>query len=101
MKHETLIPRSLFTLHGYTAKPCFVRKLLDVEDRIILVATLTLLGKRLPQLKAVVNKWQNHFAKTEEGVLQYDWYLSENLDIIEVFKTYVNSEAVLFYFNNY
>lgn len=72
-----------------------------MEDRIILIATLTLLDKRLPQLKAAVKKLQNHCAKTEEGMLQYDWYLSENSDTIKVFETYVNSEAVLFHFDNY
>ena len=75
--------------------------LLEMEDRIILIATLRLLDNRLSELKAAVQELQKHCVKTEQGMLQYDWYLSENSDIIKVFETYVNSEAVLFHFDNY
>jgi quinol monooxygenase YgiN len=72
-----------------------------MEDRIILIATLKLLDKRSSELKRVVKCLQEHCAKTEEGMLQYDWYLSDNSDTIKVFETYVHSEAVLFHFDNY
>ena len=34
-------------------------------------------------------------------MLQYDWYVSESSNTIKVFETYVDSDAVLFHFDNY
>jgi len=72
-----------------------------MEDRIIIVATLTLLDDRLSELQEVVKELQEHCLKTEKGILQYDWYVSENSNTIKVFETYTDSEAVLFHFDNY
>jgi len=55
----------------------------------------------LTELQKVVKELQGHCLSTEKGMLQYDWYLSENDDTIKVFETYANSEAVLFHFDNY
>tara|TARA_B110000977_G_C11057369_1_gene484599 strand:+ start:1705 stop:2067 length:363 start_codon:yes stop_codon:yes gene_type:complete len=71
-----------------------------MKDRIIIIATLELLNSKLSELKEVVVELQDHCYKTEEGMLQYDWYVSENTNTIKVFETYVNSEAVLIHFDN-
>lgn len=72
-----------------------------MEDRIIIIATLKLLDNQLPQLQEVVKELQAYCTKTEEGMLQYDWYVSEEEHTIKVLETYTNSEAVLFHFDNY
>ena len=72
-----------------------------MEDRIIIIATSKLIDNQLPQLQEVVKELQAHCSKTEEGMLQYDWYISEDSGTIKVLETYVNSEAVLFHFDNY
>ena len=71
-----------------------------MEDRIILIATAKLIGNQLPQLQEVVQELQAHCTNTEKGMLQYDWYISED-STIKVLETYTNSEAVLFHFDNY
>lgn|GEM_PF-1377895 len=76
-------------------------KLLNMEDRIIVIATLKLIDNKLAELKAAVEKLQEHCATTEKGMLQYDWYVSEDMKTIKVLETYTNSEAVLFHFDNY
>jgi len=72
-----------------------------MEERIIIIATLKLIEYQLPDLKKVVKELQNHCLETEKGMLQYDWYLSEDKTTIKVLETYTNSEAVLFHFDNY
>jgi len=72
-----------------------------MEDRIIIIATSKLIENQLPQLREVIKELQAHCAKTEEGMLQYDWYISEDSSTIQVLETYTNSEAVLFHFDNY
>jgi len=72
-----------------------------MEDRITLIANLELLDDKLSELQQVVIDLQNHCKKTEEGMLQYDWYKAEDSNSIKVLETYVNSEAVLFHFDNY
>jgi len=72
-----------------------------MEDRILIIATSKLLDNKLSELQEAVRELQTYCAKTEKGMLQYDWYLSENDDTIKVFETYANSEAVLFHFDNY
>jgi len=71
-----------------------------MENRIIIIATLKLVGNKLKELQKTVMDLQSHCAKTEHGMLQYDWYVSENSDTIKVLETYKNSEAVLFHFDN-
>lgn len=71
-----------------------------MKDRIIIIATLKLIDNKLPQLKEAVQKLQAHMEKTENGMMQYDWYVSEADDTIKVLETYKNSEAVLFHFDN-
>ncbi len=72
-----------------------------MEDRITLIATLKLIDNRVSQLQEVVKELQAYCSETETGMLQYDWYLSENSDTIKVLETYTNSEAVLFHFDNH
>jgi len=72
-----------------------------MKDRIIIIATLKLIENKLPHLQETVKELQEHCYKTEKGMLQYDWYISENSNIIKVLETYTNSEAVLFHFDNY
>ena len=72
-----------------------------MEDRIIIIATLRLLDNKLPQLQEAVRELQEHCSETEKGMLQYDWYVSENSNTIKVLETYANSEAVLFHFDNH
>jgi len=72
-----------------------------MEDRIIIIATLRLIENKLDQLQKTVIELQNHCSKTEEGMLQYDWYISKETGTIKVLETYNNSEAVLFHFDNY
>ena len=72
-----------------------------MKNRIILIATLELLDDKLSELESVVRDLQDHCKKTEEGMLQYDWYKAENSNTIKVLETYTNSEAVLFHFDNY
>lgn len=72
-----------------------------MKDRIIIIATLELLDNNFPQLEKVVKELQMHCSKTEKGMLQYDWYISEDSKTIKVLETYTNSEAVLFHFDNY
>lgn len=72
-----------------------------MKERIIVIATLKLRENRRTQLQQTVKELQEHCKVTEEGMLQYDWYLSESTGIIKVLETYANSEAVLFHFDNY
>ncbi len=72
-----------------------------MEDRITIIATLTLVDNQLTELQDVVKELQEHCSKTEKGMLQYDWFVSENGNTLKVLETYVNSEAVLFHFDNY
>ncbi len=72
-----------------------------MKDRIIIIATLELLNNKLSDLEEVVRELQEHCSQTEEGMLQYDWYVSEDNKTIKVLETYTNSEAVLFHFDNY
>jgi quinol monooxygenase YgiN len=72
-----------------------------MKDRIIIIATLKLIDNRISQLKEVVEELQAHSSKTEAGMLQYDWYVSDNSDTIKVLETYTNSDAVLFHFDNH
>lgn len=72
-----------------------------MKDRIIIIATLKLVNNKLSELKAVVQELQEHCSRTEKGMLQYDWYVSEETNTIKVLETYTNSEAVLFHFDNY
>lgn len=71
-----------------------------MENRIIIIATLKLVDNRLDELQKTVMDLQSHCSKTENGMLQYDWYISENSNTIKVLETYKNSEAVLFHFDN-
>jgi len=71
-----------------------------MKERIIIIATLKLIENKLPDLQKVVKEMQAHFLQTENGMLQYDWYLSEEETTIKVLETYINSEAVLFHFDN-
>ena len=52
-----------------------------MEDRIILIATAKLIDNQLPQLQEVVQELQAHCTNTEKGMLQYDWYISEDSTI--------------------
>lgn len=72
-----------------------------MEDRIIIIATLRLLDNKLSKLQEAVKELQEYCSKTEKGMLQNDWYASENSNTIKVLETYTNSEAVLFHFDNY
>lgn len=72
-----------------------------MTNRIIIVATLKLIDNKLAELQKAVKELQEFCLNTEPGMLQYDWYLSESDNTIKVFETYVNSEAVLFHFDNY
>ena len=72
-----------------------------MEDRIIIIATSKLLDNQLASLQEVIKELQAHCAQTEQGMLQYDWYISEDSSTIKVLETYENSEAVLFHFDNY
>ncbi len=72
-----------------------------MEDRILIIATLKLLDNKLPELQKAVEELQAYCSKTEKGMLQYDWYMSEHTNTIKVFETYTNSDAVLFHFDNY
>lgn len=72
-----------------------------MENRIIIIATLELLDSKLSELQAEVKDLQAHCRKTEVGMLQYDWYVSESTKTIKVLETYADSEAVLFHFDNY
>ena len=72
-----------------------------MADRIIVIATLELVGDNLSELQAVVTELQQHCRQTEEGMLQYDWYKADNSSTLKVLETYVDSEAVLFHFDNY
>lgn len=74
---------------------------MNMEDRIIIIATLKLVDNKLPELQQTVQELQEHCLKTEDGMLQYDWYVSEDNTTIKVLETYTNSEAVLFHFDNY
>ncbi|EAY24637.1 hypothetical protein M23134_00589 [Microscilla marina ATCC 23134] len=60
-----------------------------------------MLDNQLSQLQEVVQELQAHCTNTEEGMLQYDWYVSDDSTTIKVLETYVNSEAVMFHFDNY
>ena len=72
-----------------------------MENRIIIIATLKLVENKLNELKKTVKELQSHCSKTEKGMLQYDWYISENSNTIKVLETYKDSEAVLFHFDNF
>ena len=72
-----------------------------MKDRIIIIASLRLKEGQRKNLEKTVKELQAHCDKTEAGMLQYDWYLSETTDTIKVLETYENSEAVLFHFDNY
>lgn len=72
-----------------------------MEERIIVIATLELVDDKLSELQAVINELQQHCRQTEDGMLQYDWYKADNSSTIKVLETYVDSEAVLFHFDNY
>lgn len=72
-----------------------------MEDRIIIIATSKLVEGQLSELQKVVKELQAHCINTEEGMLQYDWYVSDDSATIKVLETYVNAEAVLFHFDNY
>jgi len=72
-----------------------------MKDRIIIIATSRLIDNKLTQLQETVMELQKHCSDTEEGMLQYDWYVSEDESMIKVVETYVNSDAVLFHFDNY
>lgn len=72
-----------------------------MKDRIIIIATSLLIKNKLPQLQETLKELQKHCSNTEEGMLQYDWYVSEDSNTIKVLETYTNSEAVLFHFDNY
>ena len=71
-----------------------------MENRIIIIATLKLVENKLNELKKTVKELQSHCSKTEKGMLQYDWYISEKSNTIKVLETYKDSEAVLFHFDN-
>jgi len=72
-----------------------------MKDRIIIIANLRLIEGQRKNLEKTVKELQAHFAKTEAGMLQYDWYVSETTDTVKVLETYENSEAVLLHFDNY
>lgn len=72
-----------------------------MENRITILVTLKLIENQLDDLRSTVKDLQAHCLKTENGMLQYDWYISDDKKTIKVFETYVNSEAVLFHFDNY
>ena len=72
-----------------------------MEDRIIIIATSKLIENKLVELQETVKELQEHCLETENGMLQYDWYVSESSETIKVLETYSNSEAVLYHFDNY
>lgn len=74
--------------------------ILKMEERIIIIATLQLIENKLSELQKTVKELQTHCLKTENGMLQYDWYLSDDGSTIKVLETYVNSAVVLFHFDN-
>lgn len=72
----------------------------NLEERIIIIASLKLIENKFSDLKITVKDLQDHFLETENGMMQYDWYLSDDKTTIKVLETYTNSEAVLFHFDN-
>ena len=72
-----------------------------MENRITIIATSKLIDNKLSELRDTVEELQKHCLETEEGMLQYDWYVSEDSDTIKVLETYANSDAVLHHFDNY
>jgi quinol monooxygenase YgiN len=72
-----------------------------MEDRITIIATSKLINNKITELQKTVKELQEYCLKTEKGMLQYDWYISENSETIKVLETYADSEAVLFHFDNY
>lgn len=72
-----------------------------MKDQIIIIATLKLIDNKVEALTKVVKDLQAHCLHTEEGMLQYDWYVSEDSDVVKVLETYTDSDAVLFHFDNY
>jgi len=72
-----------------------------MKDRITLIATLKLIDNQKEALTQTVKELQSHCLNTEQGMLQYDWYLSESTNTIKVLETYTDSDAVLFHFDNY
>jgi len=72
-----------------------------MKDRIIIIVTSRLLDTQLSALQETIKELQAYCIETEKGMLQYDWYLSDNSNTIKVLETYVNSEAVLFHFDNH
>lgn len=72
-----------------------------MKNRITLIATLKLIENKEEELTQTVKEIQAHCLKTEKGMLQYDWYLSESTNTIKVLETYTDSDAVLFHFDNY
>lgn len=72
-----------------------------MQDQIIIIATLKVIDNKVEELTKVVKDLQVHCLKTEKGMLQYDWYVSEESDVVKVLETYTNSDAVLFHFDNY
>jgi len=59
-----------------------------MKNRIIIIATSKLIDNKLSELRDTIEELQKHCLETEEGMLQYDWYVSEDLGTIKVVETY-------------
>lgn len=71
-----------------------------MNTKITIIATLRLIDGQLSELTETVKELQAHCIKTEPGMLQYDWYVSEQDDTIRVIETYKDSAAVMHHFDN-
>ena len=68
---------------------------------IILVVESAITEGKLDELRALTAEVATHCAATEEGLLTYDWFISDDGTQIRVFETYADSDAIRFHAGNY
>jgi len=56
---------------------------------------------KLDDLRSVIREVSAHCAATEPGMLQYDWFISEDGTEVRVLEEYTDSDAIRFHGPNY
>ncbi|MEM7284895.1 MAG: antibiotic biosynthesis monooxygenase [Actinomycetota bacterium] len=68
---------------------------------ITLIVESAVAEGKLNELRSLTAEVAAHCAETEDGLLTYDWFISDDSTRIRVFEQYADSDAIRFHAGNY
>ena len=68
---------------------------------ITLIVESAITDGKLDDLRVLTVEVAAHCAATEDGLITYDWFISDDGTQIRVFEQYADSDAIRFHVGNY